>query len=96
MGSLIRVEVIYTDLSVYIRSLPDVPLYSSSIKGKDLVEKIRLSKGMLLMGNESKGISPELEKLAKMQIRIPRAGGAESLNVAVATGILLSNIEWIS
>ena len=46
----------------------------------------------LLMGNESRGISPALEHLAFKQIRIPRKGGAESLNVAVATGIVLSQI----
>ncbi len=51
---------------------------------------------MLLMGNESKGISPDLKALAYKKIRIPGRGGAESLNVAVATGILLSRIEIIS
>lgn len=45
---------------------------------------------MLLMGNESKGISPDLKALVSKKIRIPGKGGAESLNVAVATGIFLS------
>jgi TrmH family RNA methyltransferase len=51
---------------------------------------------MLLMGNESKGINHTLESLAIKKIRIPGKGGAESLNVAVATGIILSWIEMIS
>jgi TrmH family RNA methyltransferase len=92
MGSLIRVEMIYADLEVYIRSNPGCPLYAGSLEGEDLVENMSLTKGMLLMGNESTGIRPALEKLANKRLRIPRRGGAESLNVAVATGILLSRL----
>jgi TrmH family RNA methyltransferase len=93
MGSLIRVELIYTGLEQYISANPGTPVYASSLEGEDLQENLRISGLFLLMGNESKGISPELELLATKRIRIPRTGGAESLNVAVATGILLSRIE---
>jgi TrmH family RNA methyltransferase len=96
MGSLIRVESIYADLEEYIRSRPELILFASSLDGQDLHENIPASGSMLLMGNESKGISPALEKLAGKRIRIPGGGGAESLNVAVATGILLSRLEGIS
>ena len=96
MGSLIRVEVIYTDLAEYIRENPGIPLFASSLDGEDLHDKIQLSDALLLMGNESKGISPALESLATKKIRIPRKGGAESLNVAVATGIVLSYLEPVS
>jgi len=96
MGSIIRVELIYTDLIGYIRANGDIPVYATSLEGEDLREKIQLSKALLLVGNESKGISPALESLAFKRIRIPRKGGAESLNVAVATGIVLSRIEIIS
>lgn len=92
MGSLIRVEMIYADLETYIRSHPGLTLYAGSLEGEDLKENIPQSRAMLLMGNESKGISPVLEKLAAKRIRIPGKGGAESLNVAVATGILLSRL----
>jgi len=96
MGSLIRVEVIYTDLAEYIKENPEIPIYASSLDGEDLHEKIRVTDALLLMGNESKGISPALQSLASKRIRIPRVGGAESLNVAVATGILLSYFEPVS
>jgi TrmH family RNA methyltransferase len=96
MGSLIRVEVIYTDLSEYIRKNSGVPLFASSLDGNDLHEKIKVTDAFLLMGNESKGISPVLQSLATKRIRIPRMGGAESLNVAVAAGILLSYMEPVS
>jgi TrmH family RNA methyltransferase len=96
MGSLVRVEINYRNLVEYIRMNPDVPVYAGSLTGEDLKEKIKLPKVMLLMGNESKGVSHILESLALKKIRIPGKGAAESLNVAVATGIILSRIEMIS
>ena len=75
---------------------PGVPLYAGSLAGEDLDEKIKLSGVMLLMGNESKGISQSLESMAVKKIRIPGKGRAESLNVAVATGIILFRMEIIS
>lgn len=96
MGSLIRVEVIYTDLKEYILLNPGIPLFVSSLDGENLQEKIQVNKAFLLMGNESKGVSPALLSLAARKIRIPGKGGAESLNVAVAAGILLSYLEPVS
>jgi len=96
MGSLVRVELIYTDLREYIQANPDQPVYAGSLEGEDLHENLSMSRGLLLMGNESKGIHPALEALAARRIRIPRTGAAESLNVAVATGILLSRFEMVS
>ena len=50
-----------------------------------------IKEGIILIGNESKGISEELLNMATIQITIPRYGNAESLNAAVATGIILSH-----
>jgi RNA methyltransferase, TrmH family len=96
MGSLVRVELQYADLEEFVRTHTGIPVLAGSLEGEDLNEKLFLSKALLLMGNESKGISPVLESLANRHIRIPGKGDAESLNVAVATGILLSRIEMIS
>jgi TrmH family RNA methyltransferase len=93
MGSIIRVEVTYTELADFIKQNPEKPVYASTLDGEDLHERINVNDALLLMGNESKGISPLLELMATRKIRIPRAGGAESLNVAVATGILLSYLK---
>jgi TrmH family RNA methyltransferase len=49
--------------------------------------------GFLVMGNESNGISPKIENLIKYKITIPRYGPTESLNVAMATGIITDN--WV-
>ena len=96
MGSLIRVEILYADLENYIRSNRKTVLYASSLEGEDLHENIPVENAMLLMGNESRGISPLLGSLATKRIRIPASGAAESLNVAVATGILLSRMTRVS
>jgi TrmH family RNA methyltransferase len=96
MGSLIRVQVIYADIEEYIHANPGIPVFASSLEGEDMLENLTDTHGLLLMGNESKGISDRLERLATKKNRIPRYGGAESLNVAVATGILLSRIVEIS
>jgi len=47
----------------------------------------------LLMGNESRGISSDLEKLVSQKLTIPAFGGAESLNVAVATAVLCDHLR---
>jgi TrmH family RNA methyltransferase len=52
----------------------------------------KISEGIIVVGNESKGVSTELVKLANEQITIPGKGKAESLNAAVATGIILSHL----
>ena len=96
MGSLVRVQVLYTNLEEYIQENPGMPVYASMLEGNDLVENLPDTHGMLLLGNESKGISESLERLATKKIRIPGCGGAESLNVAVAAGILLSRMAGIN
>jgi RNA methyltransferase, TrmH family len=96
MGSLIRVQILYTDLEEYIRANPGLPVFASSLEGEDLSDNLAVTNGILLLGNESRGISESLEKLAAKRIRIPRHGSAESLNVAVAAGILLSRLVGIN
>jgi RNA methyltransferase, TrmH family len=96
MGSITRVELVYTNLHEYIKSNPGIPVIAGSINGQNFEEKIKVSRAMLLMGNESRGISHDLELMANRLVRIPGKGNAESLNVAVATGIILSRIEIVN
>ena len=70
----------------------EVPVYAATLHGRSLYEHSRVSKGILVIGNESKGIRQEIISLAKNEITIPKKGGAESLNAAIATGIILSHI----
>src|SRR5665213_1217069 len=93
MGSIARVEVMYGDLEDYARSRPGIPLYAAMLDGEDLGSVLRLPEVLVLIGNESRGIRKELAALAGHRIRIPRKGAAESLNAAVATGIILSLVQ---
>jgi RNA methyltransferase, TrmH family len=96
MGSIVRVEVIHGELTAFLRNRPAIPVYAASLDGSDLQVKINTREAILLLGNESKGLTEELKLLATKKIRVPGKGGAESLNVAVACGILLSMIEVAS
>jgi TrmH family RNA methyltransferase len=90
MGSIARVKTLYTDLDQWLRQQP-VIIYAASLSGKDIVEINRPSEGIIIIGNESKGIHPQLLLLAGEKITIAKKGKAESLNAAVATGIILSH-----
>jgi RNA methyltransferase, TrmH family len=92
MGSICRVQVIYKDLSSFIGAHVSTPVYAATLKGIDISHQPIIKEGIILIGNESKGIQPELLSMANHHITIPRKGNAESLNAAVATGIILSHL----
>ncbi|MBL4703767.1 MAG: RNA methyltransferase [Flavobacteriales bacterium] len=89
MGSLFRVNVVYADLKPYI-SESELPTFAAMMVG----DEVNKSSGQfnLLMGSESHGIRDGLEELVTSKISIARRGRAESLNVGVATGILLDRL----
>ena len=92
MGSIVRVEIRYEELSDFIEQNDLPPVYVTALRGQSLWEMQTLKEGIILVGNESKGVSHELMKHAQKTITIPRKGKAESLNAAVATGIVLSHL----
>ena len=92
MGSIARVKVYYTDLEEWLGSQKDITIYAASLNGEDVTTMEKIKEGIIIFGNESKGISLELLNLANVKITIPKKGKAESLNVAVAAGIILSHI----
>lgn len=88
MGSLLRVDCIYTDLVTFLQSRPGLPSYAALLGGTSLNPTQKYAPGLIIMGNESKGISEEVKALVQHKLTIDRVGpDAESLNVAVATGI---------
>jgi TrmH family RNA methyltransferase len=93
MGSLARVNVLYVSLHSFIRAHINVGVYATTLYGTSVSSLKNIKEGLILIGNESKGISGELLNMATVQITIPRYGNAESLNAAVATGIILSHIK---
>jgi TrmH family RNA methyltransferase len=92
MGSICRVQIIYEDLSSFLLSHASITVYASTLNGKDIAQYPTIKEGIILIGNESKGIHPDLLSVANHYITIPRKGSAESLNAAVATGIILSHL----
>ena len=93
MGSFGRVEVVYTSLVEFLNRNNSVPIYAAALNGKKVDELKGLKEGIILIGNESKGISIEIMQMATEKITIPKFGMAESLNAAVATGIILSHLR---
>jgi RNA methyltransferase, TrmH family len=91
MGSFVRVNVWYKDIAPVLKNA-GVPVYGALLNGKSVLEMGRVAEGLLVIGNESKGINDIVKKFITHPVTIPRIGGAESLNAAVATGIILSHI----
>jgi RNA methyltransferase, TrmH family len=91
MASIARVKVFYDEEDSWL-SKQNLPVYAASLHGKPVSEISKTGKGILMIGNESKGIRDDFMKLATEKITISRKGEAESLNAAVATGILLSQL----
>lgn len=91
MASMARVNVFYDEEQQWLKQ-QKLPVYAATLNGAILTEQKKISEGVLVIGNESKGISNEVLKYANRQITIPKKGEAESLNAAVATGIILSHL----
>ena len=91
MGSFTRVNVFYTDLVEYLAK-SGLMSYGAFLNGDDVHTTSFNGGGLIVMGNESAGISPSLEKFIRKRITIPRIGGAESLNASIATAIILDNV----
>ena len=95
MGSIARVNVNYIDLENFIGQT-QLPVFGTFMQGSTIYKTDLPQEGIIVMGNEANGISPELEKLIKNRLTIPRFGSlqkTESLNVATATAIVLSEFR---
>jgi TrmH family RNA methyltransferase len=92
MGSIARVNIVYTDLQKWISDNKQIASYATALSGKPVNAVGKLKEGIIIIGNESKGVGDEIFELAKEKISIPKIGNAESLNAAVATGIILSHV----
>lgn len=92
MASIARVDVLVTDLLPWVKDHPSCNYYAAALEGDDVTAMDKLKEGVIMIGNESKGLNPELLSKANTRITIPRLGNAESLNAAVATGIILSHL----
>ena len=92
MGSVGRMPLIYGDPAAVVSGYSGVPVFAAVLGGRDLYKMERIGRGFIVVGNESKGIRAGLLELATERVTIPGAGRAESLNAAVAGGIVLSHL----
>ncbi len=92
MGAFCRVKITYTDISDYL-SVDNRPIYGAFMNGESIYNQQLKESAIIVLGNEGNGISPEIGKLIQHSISIPNFGDAESLNVASATAIILSEFS---
>lgn len=95
MGSISRVNVVYGNLEAFL-SKSKLPVFGTFMDGKNIYQEDLPKEGIIIMGNEANGISESVEKLVSERIAIPRFGNlqiTESLNVATATAIILSEFK---
>ena len=93
MASLGRVNILYGDIKMVLEAHEGIKKYAAVLGAEDIKTIGKIQEGMLIIGNESKGISAELLELADKKISIEKTGDAESLNAAVATGIILFAVK---
>ncbi|MEI7980773.1 MAG: type IX secretion system plug protein domain-containing protein [Bacteroidota bacterium] len=100
MGSIVRVRVIHCNLAetLAVFSGCSIPVFGAFLEGENLYEQTLPSEGVILIGNESRGISSELEPFVTKKLFIPSYGPAdadkaESLNASVATAIICSEFR---
>lgn len=97
MGAISRVRVHYCDLPGLFGTLKDVPVFGTFLDGDSIYEEKLGSNGFIVMGNEGKGISPEVEKYVDKRLLIPSypvgVVTSESLNVGMATAIVVSEFR---
>lgn len=91
-GSLLRLNIKYTDLCAFLSNQEHLPIYAAVLGGRSIHEVSFQQPAILVIGNEANGISNEVIKIATDKITIPKIGKAESLNAAIATAIILSNM----
>jgi len=92
MGSLCRVNVVYEELSELLKD-SKIPVFGAMLNGDSLYDTQWGTEGIVILGNEGQGVSPEIIKLINHPVTIPRVGEAESLNVAVSAAIFCADIR---
>ncbi|MFZ4401601.1 MAG: TrmH family RNA methyltransferase [Bacteroidales bacterium] len=99
MGSIARVNVQYTDLKAFLQTLPkDIPVYGTLLNAENIYTKELSKNGIIMIGNESKGIADDLLPFITQKLFIPSyaensGNKAESLNASVATAIVCAEFK---
>lgn len=92
MGSFTRVQIVFGEIVKVAQDL-SLPLISATLDGKNIHSPGNPGKGIIVIGNEGHGIHESIIRASEYKITIPRFGGAESLNAAISTAIILDNLK---
>lgn len=92
MGSLFRIPIEYCNLTNYLES-SKLPIYGALLNGENIYKTEISDKAIIVIGNEGNGISKEVNQFIQHPILIPSIGNTESLNVSIATGIILAEFK---
>jgi RNA methyltransferase, TrmH family len=96
MGSFTRIKIYYSEISKYIENIDkkvNIEIIGTFLNSENVHRFDFPTSGYIVLGNESNGISTEVEKYITKKITIPRFGHAESLNVGIATAVVLDNLK---
>ncbi|PWS26608.1 RNA methyltransferase [Pedobacter yonginense] len=91
MGSLARINIYYEDLNELLDE-NDIPVFGALLDGQSIYQTNWGNEGLIILGNEGKGISDDVIKKINQPVTIPRVGAAESLNVAVSAAIFCAEL----
>ena len=88
MGSIARINIFYTDLNAFL-STNTITVCAAGLDGENISAIDKINECILIIGNESKGVRESIQPYIQKKISIQKNGKAESLNAAVAAGIIL-------
>ena len=91
MGGFLRVNIYNQEFDEVKEQNPDTKIYATTLQGESMYG-LSLEPGLVVIGNESKGIQKSILDASDVSVSIPAKGKAESLNAAVACGIIISNL----
>jgi TrmH family RNA methyltransferase len=91
MGSLARINIYEADLPAFLEK-NTIPVFGALLDGESIYKTQWGTEGLVILGNEGKGISAEVIKKINKPVTIPRIGEAESLNVAVSAAIFCAEL----
>lgn len=96
MGSIFRINIHYREFEELRNEFIDFKVIITSLDGENINSSDFVNKSILVIGNESNGVSDDIKKQSERKIKIPGYGFAESLNASVATGIILYELSKIN
>jgi len=92
MGSLARVRIIYCDLKQLLKKT-NMTIYAAMLEGTSIYDTDFQDGGLIVLGNEGNGVRSEIKPFIQEKITIPKIGKAESLNVAISSAVICSEIS---